>query len=357
MSKRWHMKLDQSGAGECFATVKDCPNGEFGHYDSAYEVSLAYEHKVRTGEIPGLTMIRTLRREEITEQSSELRAELAGIDNNEDYLLSIATHLHPLDGQMQHELLEKHSGDSALDRSVRAKIAEMSESSNVLNHLVEHEDNYEVLQGLMSNRQASDENLRAIYAKHQNSIPGLAEQVMLSVELRQRARDENSRADSSFLRKEQELKRQEQFKKNIEAKRAIPNGPLAHHALAIGDAEPITFSFLRNTKSLGAETSDTSFGQEIEPAGRYMTEDSDDSQLLEGWERGKVRFTKPLRVDFGGDYGNDDNWKNELSAHYGGRTGAELSQAIRNDGYDAILTEDHNGSREVVDLTMYHPAK
>lgn len=141
------------------------------------------------------------------------------------------------------------------------------------------------------------------------------------------------------------------------AKSALSGGG-GRHPLAVAEAEPVEFSFVRNTQSLsGNAAAGHDFGQAVEPAGRYMTDGSAYASAPEGWESGTVRFEQPLHMEFGesGLYSEPDNWKNRLSAHYGGKSGAALSQAIRDEGYDAIITRDKYGTSEVVDLTSYSP--
>lgn len=70
--KRFHMKRDQSGAALCTAVERSCPNGEFGHYDSQYEVLMAYEHAINEGKVPGLATLTSLKREEISASREEL---------------------------------------------------------------------------------------------------------------------------------------------------------------------------------------------------------------------------------------------------------------------------------------------
>lgn len=43
MANKFHMKKDESGVAICNASVKDCPNGDFGHWDTEEEVWTAYE--------------------------------------------------------------------------------------------------------------------------------------------------------------------------------------------------------------------------------------------------------------------------------------------------------------------------
>lgn len=132
-------------------------------------------------------------------------------------------------------------------------------------------------------------------------------------------------------------------------------------SVATIDPEPIDFDFVRNTESSKsfAPPPGMDFGQDIEPAGRYMSQrTSGYTPPDDRWVTGSVRFEKPLHV------ANSDldptQWKRELSEVYGGLTGKKLSRALANDGYDAIVTHDEmfgtgpdEGISEVVDLTMY----
>lgn len=135
---------------------------------------------------------------------------------------------------------------------------------------------------------------------------------------------------------------------------ADPDSPIDHPARAIADADPdpIEFRYVRNPQSSTANVTGSDFGQDIEPAGRYLNSTTDDAPTPDGWETGRVSFQKPLVMDFGGGYSEPDNWKRRLSAHYGGLTGEALSDAVRGDGYDAIITRDKYGDSEIVDLSQ-----
>lgn len=128
------------------------------------------------------------------------------------------------------------------------------------------------------------------------------------------------------------------------------------HPLANGPEEPVDFTYMRNPQSLASnQAANHYFGQDIEPAGRYMSENS--GFTPDGWESGTVTFDRPLRIDHGpDDYAAPASWKQRLSAHYDGKSGKALSAAIRADGYDAIITSDKYGTGEVVDLTGAKPA-
>lgn len=121
----------------------------------------------------------------------------------------------------------------------------------------------------------------------------------------------------------------------------------------LGDkpSEPLTFPFMRNPTSLSTnQASNHYFGQDIEPAGRYMSQRHGDF-TPDGWESGEITFQKPLYLLEGGNYEEESNWKQRLNTHYG-VAGKKLSEAIRADGYDAIVTySEKYGIGEVVDLT------
>lgn len=130
------------------------------------------------------------------------------------------------------------------------------------------------------------------------------------------------------------------------------------HPLEVAAAEPFEFTYARNTESSKNHVTGNDFGQDIEPSGRYLSEATSNYSPPPGWETGTVRFESPLRVAWGeGGYADDDNWKRRLSAHYGGKTGAALSQAVRDDGYDGIVTQDKYGTSEIIDLSGYTPSQ
>lgn len=129
------------------------------------------------------------------------------------------------------------------------------------------------------------------------------------------------------------------------------------HPLAARPSGPMELSFIRNPVSSTEHVSGAEFGQDIEPSGRYVTQSA--GVVPDGWQSGTVTFQKPLHMDWGasGSYVEEDNWKQRLSAHYGGKTGKALSTAVRTDGYDAIVTHDKYGTSEIVDLTNVQPAR
>jgi hypothetical protein len=128
--------------------------------------------------------------------------------------------------------------------------------------------------------------------------------------------------------------------------------------------KPFEFFSIRNTEK--APRLGTQFGQDVEPSGKYISQSTPDAakNLDARFEKEAVRFENPLVVEFGGEYGTATNWKNVLSSQYGGKTGKELSQAIRDAGYDGIVTvEPAKGpnrpasTSEIVDISSLKPKK
>lgn len=130
------------------------------------------------------------------------------------------------------------------------------------------------------------------------------------------------------------------------ASKALKNLPLAeykHFATGV----PVEFPYARNIG--GLRKYEGAYGQDIEPFGRYMV-DVTEGRVPEGWDSGKAFFKNPLVVQFGGDYGAEDNWKSVLSKQYG-LAGKDLSNALSSQGFDGIVTVDKYGVQEIVDLS------
>jgi DNA polymerase III sliding clamp (beta) subunit (PCNA family) len=125
--------------------------------------------------------------------------------------------------------------------------------------------------------------------------------------------------------------------------------------------KPFEFQYVRNRNR--APDMGSRFGQDIEPAGKYMTVGAPESVAgRNDMETGTARFENPLVVPFGAGYGEPSNWKSVLRDRYG-KTGKALSQAIRDDGYDGIVTVDklsrtgEQYTSEIVDLGMLSPKR
>lgn len=135
----------------------------------------------------------------------------------------------------------------------------------------------------------------------------------------------------------------------------------AHHPdLDVQPGQP--FQYIRNTISSRKFTKHLTgdpYKQKIEPAGRYMQAITHDPKDLEPhMEVGTHKFENPLYVHWGDGYSHDNGWKSVLHSKYK-KTGKRLSQAIRDDGHDGIVTvgtHQHGPyTSEIVDLTMFSP--
>lgn len=110
----------------------------------------------------------------------------------------------------------------------------------------------------------------------------------------------------------------------------------------------ITMNYVRipnqNTPYYGS-----SFGQNIEPAGEYMSMDTmQGKNKIESYEYGTIQFKKPLVLEHINT--TDTGWKKTVSDMYNGLTGKKLTKALIKDGYDAIITYDDYGYNEIVNL-------
>lgn len=111
----------------------------------------------------------------------------------------------------------------------------------------------------------------------------------------------------------------------------------------------ITMTYVRNANTSTGFYGDT-FGQNLEPAGEYMNMDTlQGKNRVPGFEYGTITFNNPLILEHKNT--GATGWKKDLSERYNGLTGKKLSEAIKSDGYDAIMTRDEDGNFiEVVNL-------
>ena len=142
----------------------------------------------------------------------------------------------------------------------------------------------------------------------------------------------------------------------VKSKKSMSSAPYRGGRPMTG--QRMVLSYNRNERGMQAPVG-MDFGQDIEPRGRYMNVsaamDLNDTTSTEGWSSGYIEFENPLVIEHVST--TSQGWKRELSERYGGKTGRELSDAVRADGYDAIVTIDSPyGARtgdwfnEVVDL-------
>jgi GNAT superfamily N-acetyltransferase len=118
-------------------------------------------------------------------------------------------------------------------------------------------------------------------------------------------------------------------------------------AKGLQTGQPVEFYYSRNLEKAPKMTG-MDFGQSIEPAGRYMNVDFTEMSGGKNWETGTIKFNNPLVVEHKNT--NSTGWKKDLSDKYGGSVGKRLSNKIKKDGYDAIITVDDYGLSETISL-------
>lgn len=133
------------------------------------------------------------------------------------------------------------------------------------------------------------------------------------------------------------------------------NGQKSNTRLSLSDTHinkvtdnGLTMTYVRvpnqNTQNYGS-----TYGQNIEPAGEYMSMDtSQGKHKIAGYEYGTILFKKPLVLEHINT--GDTGWKKTVSDMYNGLTGKKLTDALIEDGYDAIVTYDKYGYNEIVNL-------
>ncbi len=112
------------------------------------------------------------------------------------------------------------------------------------------------------------------------------------------------------------------------------------HALACAPAEPVTLDL--SSRPINHPTAPAGNHLTVAPTGAHSSARA-------------ATFHHPLHVEHGAP-GEHTYWPDRLSAYYDGYTGQDLSRAIADDGYDAVLATDQDGRVIVVDLRAYHPA-
>ncbi len=115
--------------------------------------------------------------------------------------------------------------------------------------------------------------------------------------------------------------------------------------------QPIKLSFARNKESSKNYPSGMDLGQKLEPSGRYMNVDFDDSGFnknIPNWEFGEIEFKNPLVLEHKST--NSTGWKKDLSEMFGGSTGKRLTSKIKKAGHDGIITKDADGFNETISI-------
>lgn len=100
--------------------------------------------------------------------------------------------------------------------------------------------------------------------------------------------------------------------------------------------QPVTFRYTRN---LEGNFDLEQYGKDLEPLGTYVYHLADfGGRKHPSWEQGEITLRNPLVIEWVNSTSAPEAWKARLSYHYGGKVGKALSQAIRLDGHDGIVT-------------------
>lgn len=114
---------------------------------------------------------------------------------------------------------------------------------------------------------------------------------------------------------------------------------------------PVTVNFARNPVSSKNYPAGMDFGQDIEPAGEYLSlsDATFNRDAQPSWEYGIIDFKNPLVLEHKST--DSTGWKKDLSEMFEGKTGKALTVAIKKAGYDAVITKDKYGYSEAVNLS------
>ncbi len=120
----------------------------------------------------------------------------------------------------------------------------------------------------------------------------------------------------------------------------------------ISTKSPITISYNRNPEP--APKMGKTFGQDVEASGTYVTQKVG-GFTPEGFETGDIELKSPLVIEVTED--TQIEYKRTLSQKYGGKKGKALSNELKKEGYDSIVTKNEDGTTgEIVllnDITTY----
>ena len=117
--------------------------------------------------------------------------------------------------------------------------------------------------------------------------------------------------------------------------------------------KPVTFNYMRNTQSAPRHPDPSRFGQDIEPAGKYMILDTKPERTKEYFpemEQGTITFNNPIVIENVTTTGAPEGWKSRLSVAHGNKTGKALTKELIKKGYDGIVTVDNDHTSEIISL-------
>lgn len=129
----------------------------------------------------------------------------------------------------------------------------------------------------------------------------------------------------------------------------LPTSDVDEYGARFVTGDPVTFRFARNTQKAPPPSSEDRFQQLIEPTGIYLLHIGP-HRPPHGWTSGTATLHRPLVLPFnlGGYHRYDaESWKAVLSNYYGAK-GKALTNRLREDGYDAVVTTGSGGGTEEI---------
>lgn len=157
----YHMKRDESGVAICNASVKTCPNGAFGHWETADEVWTAYEASNYDK-----TFAKTLNKNEIKKKARQNAAEekkealemLRNAEDDEDR--NIALSMIPANDYIWDKFSESSQKDERLWAAKK-----INANKTAVIDFIEYEEDPDVLYAFAENPTLEKEQAKKIYNK------------------------------------------------------------------------------------------------------------------------------------------------------------------------------------------------
>lgn len=161
MSLKYHMKKDESGPAVCNANVKQCPNGDFGHWSNEAEVWEAYEavnfDKTLSSTLSKKTIQDKARRQSY-EDKKEALADLRKAKTSLDREIALSS-IPPGDA-----VWERFADSSEKDERIWAAQKINGSKSKIID-FIEYENDPEVLEAFAKNPTLEKADAKKIFNK------------------------------------------------------------------------------------------------------------------------------------------------------------------------------------------------
>lgn len=157
----YHMKRDESGVAICNASVKDCPNGAFGHWETADEVWTAYEESncdKTLAKTLNKNEIKRKSRKNIAEEKKEALKMLKNAQDDEDR--DIALSMIPANDYIWDKFADSSKKDERLWAAKK-----INANKTAIIDFIEYEEDPDVLCAFAKNPTLEEEQAEKIYNK------------------------------------------------------------------------------------------------------------------------------------------------------------------------------------------------